>query len=138
MARILVVDDEETVRELVRMVLENAGHSVDAAAGGREALALLRKRSYAVAVVDRTMPLMTGIELIREMRADAAMAGVKVIMCTAAGMVSDVDEALSAGAADYVVKPLDMQALAAKVAKHAAGAPSGGSGLLDRVRRLLP
>lgn len=138
MARILVVDDEESVRELVRMVLETAGHAVDAAAGGREALALLRKNAYAVAVVDRTMPLMTGIELIREMRADAKTAGVKVIMCTAAGMVSDVDEALTAGAADYVVKPLDMQALAAKVAKHAAGAPAGGSGLLDRVRRLLP
>lgn len=137
MARILVVDDEEAVRELVLMVLQGAGHQVDSAPGGREALELLRKNDYAVAVVDRTMPLMSGIELIRAMRADSALKGVQVLMCTGAGMISDVEEALAAGAADYTVKPLDMQALTAKVAKLAAAAPASDSGLLGRVRRLL-
>lgn len=135
MARILVVDDEENIRELVALVLTGKGHTVDTAPGGREALALLRKNPYALAVVDRTMPLMTGIELIREMRADAALKGVKVIMCTAAGMVSDVDEALTAGACDYVVKPLDLALLTEKVARHAAGAVAPG--LFDRLRGLL-
>ncbi len=137
MARILVVDDEESVRELVALVLSGKGHAVDAASDGRQALALLRKNAYALAIVDRSMPLMTGIELIREMQADPALKGVKVIMCTAAGMVSDVDEALSAGACDYIVKPLDMAALALKVSRHAVGASASGPGLLARVRRLL-
>ena len=137
MARVLVVDDEESVRELVRMVLEGAGHRVDAAPGGREALEMMRREAYAVAVVDRSMPLMSGIELIRAMRAEPALKGVQVLMCTAAGMISDVEEALAAGAADYTVKPLDMQALTEKVAKLAAAAPAPDSGLLGRVRRLL-
>lgn len=138
MARILVADDEESVRELVKMILEREGHSVETAAGGRDALDKLRAGRYALVVLDRAMPLMSGLEVLREMKADPALKDVKAIMCTAAGMMSDVDEALSAGAADYVVKPLDMKTLAEKVARHAAGAPAGEEGLLGRLRRLLP
>jgi len=137
MARILIADDEEPIRELVKMVLEREGHAVDTADGGRDALDKLRAARYDLAILDRSMPLMTGLEVLREMRRDAALKDVKAIMCTAAGMVSDVDEALTAGAVDYIVKPLDMRALVEKVSRHAAGAPSS-DGLLGRLRRLLP
>lgn len=150
MAHILVVDDEESIRELIKMVLERDGHAVDAAGGGREALEALGRGRYDLVILDRSMPGIGGVEVLREMAKDPALRGVKAIMCTAAGMMNDVDEALSAGAVDYVVKPLDIAVLSQKVARHAAGArvssasvsPADGAGffgaLLGRLRSLLP
>lgn len=140
MAKILVVDDEESIRDLVKLVLEREGHSVEGAGGGSEALERLRRARFDLVILDRAMPLMSGIEVLGEVRRDPALRGLKVLMCTAAGLMSDVDEALSAGADDYAVKPLDMRELVRKVARRLDGAgtaPEPG-GLLGRLRRLLP
>lgn len=137
MARVLVVDDEESIRDLVRMLLEREGHAVTDAPGGREALDLLRDRPFDLVLLDRSMPLMSGMEVLRAIRADGALAGTKVLMVTAAGLMSDADEALSAGADDYLVKPLDAKLLVEKTARLSAGA-APSSGLISRLRRLLP
>lgn len=134
MARILVVDDDPLVRELLQTVLGDAGHEVSAVTNGEDALARLRESSYAVVVLDRSMPRLSGLEVVGAMRKDPALKGVKVLMCTGAGMLADAEDALKAGADDYTVKPLELPRLLEKVARLAAKAateppppkPAGG------------
>lgn len=141
MARVLVVDDDPHVRELLTAVISEGGHAVKAVPNGTDALEKLAVEAFEVVVMDRSMPRLSGIEVLVAIRKDPALKGVKVIMCTGAGMVADVDDALSAGADDYVVKPLDIPRLLEKVAKHAAAAvprvvPASG-GVLGAFNRLF-
>ncbi|MFI5402383.1 MAG: response regulator [Planctomycetota bacterium] len=69
MARILIVDDEQIVRDLLRTVLEHDGHTVDEAADGQEALDLHARNSYDVAIVDLIMPRKNGLDTVLELRA---------------------------------------------------------------------
>jgi len=105
MARILVVDDETEIRDLIKDVLVVGGHSIETAANGAAALALLRGKRYDVVILDRNMPGISGIEVLAQLRRLPSCKGVKVMMCTASGTMGDVDDALSAGADDYLVKP---------------------------------
>ena len=142
MARVLVVDDDPLVRELLVAVVSDGGHAVTAVPNGTDALDKLAVEAFEVVVMDRSMPRLSGLEVLVAIRKDPALKGLKVIMCTGAGMVADVDDALSAGADDYVVKPLDIPRLLEKVAKHAATAvprvlPASGGvmGVLSRLFR---
>lgn len=117
MARVLVVDDDDNVRSMVADMLSMGGHSADAAADGRAALELARKNPYDLVILDRNMPGMDGLQVLAALRASAKPP--KVLMCTASGLMSEVDEALSAGAVDYIVKPIDFKRLVDKIAKHA-------------------
>lgn len=134
MARILVVDDDPLVRELLQTVLGDAGHEVAAVTNGEDALKRLRESAYAVVVLDRSMPRLSGLEVVAAMRKDPALKSVKVLMCTGAGMLADAEDALKAGADDYTVKPLELPRLLEKVARLAAKAatqppppkPAGG------------
>jgi|SRR5579883_2894725 len=119
MGQILVVDDESSIRELIKDVLSMEGHAVDTAPNAVEGLAMLAKKRYDVVIMDRNMPKMTGIEAVKKMRATPALKDQKVIMCTSAGMVSEVDEAFQAGANDYVMKPIDLAKLVQKAARFA-------------------
>lgn len=120
MGQILVVDDESSIRELIKDVLSMEGHAVDTASNGAEGLAALGKKHYDLVVMDRNMPKMTGIEALKKIRATPALKGQKVLMCTSAGMVAEVDEAFQAGADDYVMKPIDLQKLVQKAARYIA------------------
>lgn len=122
MARLLVVDDDPMVRELLVTVLTDGGHDVKVAGNGDDALRALQAERFAVVVMDRNMPRMSGLELLVLMRKDPALKSVKVVMCTGAGMLADAEDALKAGADDYVVKPLDIARLLEKVARLAAKA----------------
>lgn len=121
MARILVVDDDAAIAELIREVLASQGHVFTAAASGERALELIAKNAFDLVVLDRNMPGMDGLQVLKTLRANPATAKLKVIVCTAAEMLSEVDEAFTAGATDYIVKPLDFEKLKAKVARHARG-----------------
>ena len=114
MAHILVVDDDPAIQDLIQAVL--TGHTFDVASKGSEALQKFRAGRFDLVVLDRGLPEMDGIQVLKLLRASPAGAAVKVLMCTGAGMLSDVDEALQAGASDYIVKPLDFAKLTAKVA----------------------
>ena len=120
MARILVVDDDAAITELVKEILSAQGHVFDAAASGEEALRKIAKDGFDLVILDRNMPGMSGLQVLRTLRAQPATAKLKVIVCTAAEMLSEVEEAFTAGATDYLVKPLDFEKLKAKVARHAA------------------
>lgn len=120
MANILVVDDDDAIADLIKDVLGQQGHACALASSGAKALELIGKSPFDLVILDRNMPEMGGIQVLKTIRASKAHAGLKVIICTAAEMMSQVDEAFSAGATDYIVKPLDMAKLKAKVARHAS------------------
>lgn len=120
MANILVVDDDDAIADLIKDVLGQQGHACALASSGTKALELIGKSRFDLVILDRNMPEMSGIQVLKAIRADKAHAALKVLICTAAEMMAQVDEAFSAGATDYIVKPLDMAKLKAKVARHAS------------------
>jgi len=120
MAHILVCDDDEHIRELIKEVLSIDGHTFDTAANGAEALERLRTGTYALLIIDRNMPKMNGVHAVQLIRSNPNTKDLKVLMCTSASVTAEVDEAFAAGATDYILKPINLQALAAKVKKHLA------------------
>ena len=123
MARILIVDDEESIRDLIKEILRTQDHETETAEGGTQALELLRKREFDLAIVDRNMPGVSGIDFVKLVRLNSKLSRLKVLMCTASSVNKEVDEAFEAGADDYVLKPLNFPVLLGKVAKILASPP---------------
>ena len=123
MASILIVDDEESIRELLQEALSSGGHEFHFAANGAQAFEVLRKKRVDLALIDRNMPGMSGIEVVQLIRLNPKTSSLKILMCTGASMTKEIDEALAAGADGYVLKPFNFDLLLAKVAK-ALAAPS--------------
>ena len=117
------MDDEESIRELIKEILSSEGHELTLAADGAKAFELLRKKPMDLAIVDRNMPGMTGIEVVQLIRLNPKTSTMKILMCTGSSVTKEIDEAFAAGADDYVLKPLNFAALAAKVAKTLASPP---------------
>src|SRR5437762_2931329 len=99
---ILVVDDDPTVRDVVRRYLERAGHRVLLAADGEQALRAAERSEPDLVVLDLMLPSMDGLEVCRRLRARSA---VPVVMLTALGEEEDRVLGLQLGADDYVTKP---------------------------------
>ncbi|MBI5883264.1 MAG: response regulator [Elusimicrobia bacterium] len=118
MGRILVVDDDNSVRDLLKEILEMNGHLVDMAENGKMALDLIKRNPYDLVIMDRNMPMMDGVQTVTIIRTNPNLSAMKIIMCTSASVVKEVDEAFKAGANDYLVKPIEIAKLLAKVNKH--------------------
>lgn len=117
MARILVVDDDEDIRGLVQARLRAAGHLVVAASSGPEALAVVGERGAPdLAVLDVSMPGMTGFDLLGELRARDGMAELPVIFLSAKVQEEDVEAGRALGAT-YLTKPFVASALLSAVEK---------------------
>ena len=101
--RILVADDESTIRETLTNVLSEAGHKVMTAENGRQAVEALEKASIDVALVDIRMPEMDGLEVLAKAR--EVSPDTQIIIITAFGTVEGAVEAIRLGASDYVTKP---------------------------------
>ena len=112
--RILVVEDETALRESLKLDLTAAGHAVDAAADGEEGLYAGLEYPIDVAIIDLGLPKLSGLELIRRLRAAGKNFGVLVL--TARDRWQDKVEGLSAGADDYVAKPFHFPELQARLA----------------------
>jgi DNA-binding response OmpR family regulator len=110
--RVLVADDDRDVRNLVRTLLERAGHEVVEAADGRECLRRLYERRPELVVLDVRMPFLDGWDTLERIR---EVANVPVLMLTARGDELDRVRGLRAGADDYVQKPFGRQELLARV-----------------------
>jgi two-component system, OmpR family, response regulator MprA len=112
---ILVVDDDQAVREALRRALTLQGYAVSLAADGEEALATLSANGSTVdlLIVDILMPLLDGIEVTRRLRADGS--AIPILMLTARDQVADRVAGLEAGADDYLVKPFALEELVARV-----------------------
>ena len=116
--KILVVDDFSTMRRIVRNLLKELGFSnVYEAEDGVDALKKLRADTFDFVVSDWNMPNMTGIDLLREIRKDAALKHLPVLMVTAEAKKENIIEAAQAGASGYVVKPFTAITLDEKLKK---------------------
>jgi two-component system response regulator ResD len=111
-AKILVVDDEPNIREVVGLYLRRDGHAVVSAADGEEALELYRRTRPDLVVLDLMLPKVSGLEVCRRIQAERR---VPLIMLTARGEEEDRIVGLGLGADDYVVKPFSPRELAARV-----------------------
>jgi DNA-binding response OmpR family regulator len=129
MAKILVVDDEPNIREVVGLYLRRAGHTVFPAADGEEALELFRRERPDLVVLDLILPRLGGLEVCRRIQSERR---VPLIMLTAKG---EEDRALGLrmGADDYVVKPFRPRELVARVAALLGENKAGADGSRERV-----
>ncbi len=113
---VLVVEDDEATREMVKAVLDEDGYCVYAAASIAEGLRLARERKPGLAVLDRLLPDGDGIQLCLKLKADPALAGILVLMLTGQGRVEDRVLGLRLGADDYLAKPFSTSELSARAA----------------------
>ncbi len=120
MARILIIDDDELLVDLVRFTLEGHGHQVFAAGDGEEGLRLAETRPVDVIVLDGMLPGLDGLEVLKHLRASPKTASVPVIMLSARKQERDVVGGLSMGADDYLVKPFIPEELAVRITKALA------------------
>jgi DNA-binding NtrC family response regulator len=112
---VLVVDDDETNREVLCHRLERKGYTVTAAADGNQALALISARRFDLVLLDIMMPGLNGLEVLRTLRQTYSLTDLPIIMATAMDQSSDVVQALQGGANDYVTKPFDFAVILARI-----------------------
>jgi DNA-binding response OmpR family regulator len=112
---VLCADDDEDILSLVTLRLERAGFDVITANDGDVAVDLLRERRPALAVLDVMMPRRTGYEVLAEIRADASLSNLKVILLSARVQEADIERGLDAGADAYLAKPFKAGDLVDKV-----------------------
>lgn len=122
MAKILIVDDEPSLRELLKDFLQLAGHFVETAETGMDGLTKLRGGRFELVTLDVDMPSVSGLDVLRLIRRDPKLADIPVLMCTGHDMMSSVDVAFEEGATGYIVKPFDFATVGKSVAKALAGA----------------
>src|SRR2546421_4808911 len=137
--RILVVDDERRLRDVLRRSLALEGYDVRLASDGYEGLAEIAGGAPDAVVLDIGLPKLDGLEVCRRLRGDGNR--VPVLMLTARDAVSDRIEGLDAGADDYLVKPFDVDELKARIRallRRAHGEGDGDGGLMFEQLRIDP
>lgn len=115
MARILVADDDVDIRELVEFKLSTLGHEIVAVGDGAAAVDECQAQRPDLAVLDVMMPGMSGLDAVRVIRNDPALADLPVILLTARAQESDVETGFDSGADDYITKPFSPRELATRV-----------------------
>jgi two-component system phosphate regulon response regulator PhoB len=113
--KVLVIEDEEAISQLLAYNLEKEGFTVRVAGDGDEALAALEEEQPDLVLLDWMLPSVSGIEICRQMRARPGTRGTPVIMLTARGEEDDRVRGLDVGADDYVTKPFSMSELVARM-----------------------
>ena len=124
--RILVVDDEETLCEVLQLNLENEGYDVDIAFSAEEALGLDLKE-YSLILLDIMMGEISGIKMAKMLKADVATAHIPIIFCTARDTEDDMIMGLNLGADDYIMKPYTIRNVIARVKSVLRRSSSGKS-----------
>ncbi|HKA13451.1 MAG TPA: response regulator [Myxococcota bacterium] len=133
--RILVVDDEPDLLELVRVNLSQAGFEVETAETGRQALERVRRAAPDLLILDLMLPDLSGTEVCRHLRADTSLGEIPIIMLTARADEVDRVVGLEIGADDYVTKPFSPRELTLRVRavlRRRQPASAGGSQVLER------
>src|SRR6202158_5656433 len=115
MKRILVVEDDKDIVELVRYNLEKDGYQVGASGDGATGLAQLRKTPPDLLILDLMLPKLSGLEICKEVRKDVSLNRLPILILTAKGEEADRVVGLELGHDDYVTKPFSPRALAARV-----------------------
>lgn len=115
MADILVADDDPILVEILKFRLEGAGHSVSVATNGEEALAAARENRPHLIVLDSMMPVLSGPEVLAELKADPDLSTIPVVMLTARDGEADIVAGLEGGASEYLTKPFIPQELLVRI-----------------------
>jgi len=116
--KVLVVDDMMSMRSIVKRALLEIGYTdIHDALNGEDALEKLKTGGFGLVVLDWNMPVMSGIEVLRTIRADPALQKMPVLMITAEAKMENIMEAVQAGVSDYLVKPFSGQGLQEKLEK---------------------
>ncbi|MDF2503191.1 MULTISPECIES: response regulator transcription factor [Clostridium] len=113
--KILVVDDEEHIVELIKFNLENSGYKVISASNGNEAVKLAKSEAPQLLLLDLMIPGLDGYDVCREIRKDPSISGMPVIMITAKSEEIDKILGLELGADDYITKPFSIREMLARV-----------------------
>jgi len=118
--RILIVDDFSTMRRIVKNLLHDLGYvNTSEADDGKSAWSVLQASTFDLVVTDWNMPGMTGLDLLKNIRADARLAALKVLMVTAEAQRDQIIEAAKAGVNGYIIKPFTAVTLKEKLEKIA-------------------
>lgn len=112
---VLVADDEEIVRELVKVTIGADDFNVVEAADGDEAWSLIQEHKPSLVLLDVRMPGRTGLEILSAIRSDTSLAGTRVIILTASALPSDMAAGLTSGADFYLTKPFSPRDLLARL-----------------------
>jgi diguanylate cyclase (GGDEF)-like protein len=113
--KILVVDDEADIRDVLRITLEAEGYEVAEAQNGEEGLKAAQSKPFDLVLLDYKMPRLTGLEVCREIKKDILLRHLPVVMLTGKGDISDKVDGIEAGADDYIVKPFEPKELLARI-----------------------
>ncbi len=117
---LLIVDDNEKIRELLSQRLRQNGYTTTTAGNGREALELVSAESFDLILLDIEMPEMSGLDVLRSLRQTTTATELPVIVVSANTQSADIVEALSLGANDYATKPVDFPVVLARIKGHLA------------------
>ncbi len=113
--KVLIADDEANIVVSLEYLMQREGHAVLVARDGPEALATIARERPDLVLLDVMMPGMSGFDVCQAVRADAALAGVRIVMLTAKGRDTDVAKGTALGADAYVTKPFSTRELAETV-----------------------
>ena len=117
MKRCLIVDDSRVVRKVARRILEDLKFDTSEAADGAQALDHCKESLPDAVLLDWNMPVMSGIEFLRELRALPGGGGPIVVFCTTENDIQHIQEAIEAGANEYIMKPFDSEIIESKFAE---------------------
>jgi len=115
-ARILIVDDDETIRKTLRAILEEKGYKVDAVDTGRKAIKKTKTKFYNLALIDIRLPDMEGVKLLLRMKETTPK--MRKIIITGYPSLKNAIEAVNKGADSYVIKPLNINEILTLIEKH--------------------
>ena len=117
-AKILVVDDDEMTRHFLSHILAQQGFLLESASDGEQALVLLKEKAFDIILLDIEMPGMNGLETLKRIRKNYLKKDLPVLMVTSNDQSTEIIQAFDMGANDYVVKPLDVPVLFARIRAH--------------------
>ena len=120
MKNILIIEDEKEIREGLAELLEDAGFLVDSAENGRQGLEKIGKKDFDIVVTDLIMPVVGGMEVLREIKRIKPQ--IRVVLITAFATIDNAVEAMKAGASDYITKPFRIDEVQTKIRKVLAEA----------------
>jgi len=125
MANVLIVEDHPTMRDAMRLVLEEDGHHVEEAVDGENGIALVREHPPDVVLLDLNIPVVSGSEVLEALKSDPTTADVLVVIVTATGEEGR-KRAIALGADDYITKPFSPLALLRTVERVLRGSGTSG------------
>ena len=126
MQKILVADDEEDIRLIIKFALEDKGYKVITASDGAEAVAIADKEKIDLIILDAAMPKMDGYEACRKLKKDAKTKDIPVIFLTAIDLQKDKLKSQRVGALKFIAKPFEIEALLEEIASILNNIGSGG------------